>query len=251
MLGLLETDRSHLPPPAVLFELIRTDGMVELRVNGTAGEPWPTEEEALSDFHWSVTHHASQVRSGTASFHAGLVGFGNRSVLIPGDSGSGKSSLTVACCLLGAGYGGDDLAFLDLPSSSLMPFPLAPALNVEGLNRLEESAHSSVILKCGLWQEEKEVRCYLDPRRCAGGGMKAAPASLVAFRSTDYSGPGRLVPLKPAEALRRLYEHAGFVWDDRAAAFEAVGRAVEAASSFEAVGDTSELALLIREQALS
>ena len=250
LLGLLETDHPDLPQPSVRFELARLGEMVQLRANGRAGEPWPTEEEALADFHWSVGDHASRVEPGMATIHAGLVAFGDRPVLIPGDPGSGKSSLTVACCLLGAAFGGDDLALLDLRSSSLVPFPLAPALDAEGLEYLEDSARESVMLECELWRDVKQIRCYLDARACAAERMEMAPAASVVFRQPEHDGPSRLEPLSPAEALRRLYEHAGFVWDDRSAVFDSVGRLVERASSFAAIGDASELALLIREQVL-
>jgi hypothetical protein len=107
------------------------------------------------------------------------------------------------------------------------------------------------MLECELWREVRQVRCYLDPHVCAAGRMAMAPAALMVFRQAEHDGPSRLEPMRPAEALRRLYEHAGFVWDDRSAVFDSVGRLVEQASSFAALGDARELALLIREQALS
>ena len=199
--------------------------------------------------HWAIIHHASIGTSGQATFHTGLVSFGDRAILLPGGSGSGKSSLTLACVQIGAGFGGDDLAFLDLASKELVSFPLAPALSEEGLDLLGEPARRSVILRCEQFRENREVRCFLDtgplPPFTAGAQHPAA----VIFRRQPRADRATLEPLKPAEALQRLYRHAGFLWEERAEVFDALGDLVSRASLFDGSGDAEELAILMREWA--
>lgn len=248
MLGLLAVDDPVLPIPRSVFELIRTGCGVEVRADGMRREPWQTEEEALADLYFSVIRHASEGPEGTAAFHAGLFAFDGGTVLVPGDSACGKSSLVLACCLAGAAYGGDDLVLLDLESLELIPFPVALALSREGLARFGDPAGEALLLEGEVWLEEREVRCFLDPNRFSPGAAAAAPPSLVVFRRPPSTEPARLVPIRPAEGLQRLYRHAGFAWEERKAVFDALARLAERTPLFEGFGDSGDLAPLILQQ---
>lgn len=70
-----------------------------------------------------IFHLLNNQRHGVA-LHAGAVSWQGRTVLLPGQSGSGKSSVTACLCANGAAYLSDELIFLpDDGSGEVIAFP--------------------------------------------------------------------------------------------------------------------------------
>lgn len=70
-----------------------------------------------------IFHLLNSQRDGVA-LHAGAISWQGRTVLLPGQSGSGKSSVTACLCANGAAYLSDELIFLpDDGSGEVIAFP--------------------------------------------------------------------------------------------------------------------------------
>jgi hypothetical protein len=78
---------------------------------------------AAALFDQVIFHLLNSQRNGVA-LHAGAVSWQGRTVVLPGQSGSGKSSVTAWLCACGASYLSDELIFLpDDGSGVVIPFP--------------------------------------------------------------------------------------------------------------------------------
>lgn len=74
---------------------------------------------------------AARTRSDCVAFHAGCVEIAGRGVLLLGEKGSGKSTLTLALAFQGGRYLGDEVVFVRLDDRRIEAFPKAAALKEE------------------------------------------------------------------------------------------------------------------------
>jgi hypothetical protein len=159
--------------------------------------------------------------------HAGLVGFGDRAVMLVGASGAGKSSLTGMLCVLGAAYGTDELTAVDLETGT-----------VEGAHRpivLKPSAPNTLLqhVPAAPTGIQRYLRLF---RPVAPGDLGARPidgtprnVTVVFVRYSAGGPPAALEPIARAEAVAALYSSC---WNRRAlgrAAFDAVVALVRSA----------------------
>jgi hypothetical protein len=73
----------------------------------------PDREQFLEHFSSIVTLHVAETSCMRTFIHAGVVGWGNRAILIPGRSFSGKTTLVAELVRAGATYYSDEFAVVD------------------------------------------------------------------------------------------------------------------------------------------
>ncbi len=246
VLGWLSTG-DDLPVPSATFRMEKRDGAWHLDVDGQPWESAPGPDGLLAAFHWHVTQAAFRSSPGHAAFHAGMVAFDGRTVLLPGPSGIGKSTLTLSCCLRGAAYGGDDLVWLDLATGEAVPFPLPLVLGDRALARLGPSVPQPVLAAETDWEPGERRRCLIHPEAFAGGPLSASLPAAVVLRGVDREGPPRLDRLGPGEALHELYRHAQFLWQERARVFETLSELADRVPVYLGRGPSTGLAERIRD----
>jgi hypothetical protein len=136
-----------------------------------------------------------------AYFHAAAVSRGGRSVLLPGVSGTGKSTLTAYLAGHGFAYLGDDLVGLARAGWSLRPLPTCLSLKSGSwpiLTSLYPQLADLPTLRC----HGREVR-YVEPGEVQYAG--SAP-SVILFPSYARSGGTHLSALAPLQTMTRLLE---------------------------------------------
>jgi hypothetical protein len=212
-----------------------------------AGEAWPRCVVRRAHRTIDVSHHPSigldrlfgalnraTVRASAhrVLLHAGLVGFGDRALLLVGASGSGKSSLTGMLCTMGAQYGTDEITAIDPITGSL-----------EGAGRpivLKPSAPKALVDRFP--PKPAAARRYLDllrpvaPEDVGAPPMVARPRSVgvVFVRYAHAAAPASLAPIPRADAVAALVSSC---WNRRAHGRVAFDAAVELAR----VADVAEL----------
>ena len=77
--------------------------------------------EVLAAFAQDVNQHVI-ANTRHLAFHAGVVTLGDRAVAFPAQSGTGKSTMTLACTELGLGYVSDEALALD-DDGRVLPYP--------------------------------------------------------------------------------------------------------------------------------
>lgn len=134
-------------------------------------------------------------------FHAGGVSKNGAGVIIPGESGSGKSSLTLALLEAGFEYFSDEVAVVDQGSGELHSFPKPVSIK----NR---TIFPELSQQPDLWfgpePDVQDAVWYLHPEDLgATVAQKPAPVEYIVFRERR-SGASKLEPLTPGEAMQRL-----------------------------------------------
>jgi hypothetical protein len=201
------------------------------------GESWPRCVVRRAHRTIDVSHHPSigldrlfgalnraTVRASARRvlLHAGLVGFGDRALMLVGVSGSGKSSLTGMLCALGAQYGTDELTAVD-PLTGRLAGARRPIM-------LKPSAPKALVEL--LPPKPAATRRYLDlvrpvtPEDVGAAQMVALPRSVgvVFVRYSHSAPPASLAPIPRADAVAALVSSC---WNRRAQGRAAFDVAVE------------------------
>lgn len=157
-----------------------------------------------------VTHLFARMQRSLFVLHAGMVAWDGRAVLLPGERGSGKSTLTLWLSRNGARYFGDDLLLVDFHNDEILAFPKA------------------VTLKQGSFGCFEEVPTHQDPMRGPvryflpdSAGLHRLPLSSlkwIVFPQYVSAGAGPPRELNQGWTALALVQQlfGGFEWDDAA-----------------------------------
>jgi len=154
---------------------------------------------------WQDLFVAALVDFGLDTFHAAMVSSGGLGVLLPGESGAGKSTACIACLEAGLDFLGDDAIAVECPDGG----PLGHAvhgvckLSVEGLTAFPALALHGERYEDPLG-EEQAFRIgdpgFRPPRPSAGIAAIAFPRTVAAKQSS-------LTPLAPAKCVAELLRY--------------------------------------------
>ena len=128
--GVMRCPEPPLPPPHLLDldarasengDIVLLEGGFPV-VHADSPAKMPIVLESL------LTHFAAQLSTTCAVFHAGVIAWDGRALLLPGERGSGKSTTTLWLASRGATYLSDDHAFVRLADGDVVPFAKAVTL---------------------------------------------------------------------------------------------------------------------------
>jgi hypothetical protein len=196
------TPRAADPPQSHVAELVQTAGGTwEARSPSLPPAPSPSLGEALQRVEADFCTHALRFATDRVGLHAATIRFGERWALISGDSGAGKTTLTLALSARGCRLDGDDVATLD-PESGL----------VQGLPRCFHLDEFSIelLLKEGLDVRRLErLRGFLTPADIGDAGMVPRAVAAVFFLSAGEGVEPALMPITLAEAVVAMETQTG------------------------------------------
>ena len=75
-------------------------------------------------------NHVMRMQADYAFFHAATVSIGNRGVMLSGEKGAGKSTLSLALAARGHGFLGDELGTIHSGTGTMLPFPRAVSIRL-------------------------------------------------------------------------------------------------------------------------
>jgi serine kinase of HPr protein (carbohydrate metabolism regulator) len=117
---------SGFPPatnPTVDFSTtVLQDGSISLTQNHIPFKQFKNSDQFAAQFEWLVMHRALK-NMPFLGLHAGAVSFGSKTLLFPGHSGRGKTTLTLCCLAKGAHLITDEVALVHPETTHLSPFP--------------------------------------------------------------------------------------------------------------------------------
>ena len=201
--GLLAVFEHHRVPARDcehVFQVIELGGLVHVLHNKR--NVICCEEIELAP--WIKAYITEQIVTSSAPnvvFHAACLVRGNRSLLISGRPGAGKTTLALRLAEGGFKYSADDIVLI-APDGSASGVPFAPAVKSGAWEIVKEFRPDLGTAFTHRRPDGKRVR-YLSPTHIAPPGRH--PVGWIVFirRAT---GPAKLTPLEPVEAMRRLME---------------------------------------------
>lgn len=134
--------------------------------------------------------------------HSGAVARGNAGVLLPGPSGSGKSSLSLALVQSGCSYFSDEIGVVDPGTGELHPFP--KPVSIKNISIFPELAQCP---ERWLGPDDSEASgvSYLHPEDLLPGAVgRQAAIKYIIFPTYHAGRNSRLVPLDASLALKEL-----------------------------------------------
>ena len=145
-----------------------------------------------------VLFHLIRENDQSLAIHAGLVSKDNQSILIPGNSGSGKSSVTTWLVSQGFQYHTDELVSIDLQNRSLKAFTRPLNIKTPGVQAIKGlmnfRKHQSAMLV--------SRNVTMIPHRLVNAKFSTVipPLSCLVFPKYIAESESELVPLTRAEA---------------------------------------------------
>jgi hypothetical protein len=136
----VEPDRDHSTTPKYVLGS-RPDGLVRLWLDGTEILPGTSLESVVDHLLWEVSRSGIDSAVDLLAVHAGAVSWGDAGAVLPGASGSGKSTMVAALVEAGCEYLSDEAALIDLGSGLIRPYPRAlwmSETSIDLLGRLRE-----------------------------------------------------------------------------------------------------------------
>ncbi len=195
-------------------------GLIDLTVNGAdsvrIGSPVGVVARVLGEVNAlavaSVPDHLV--------LHAGAIGRAGRTVLLPADANSGKSTLTTALVAEGWRYLTDEAAALD-GRLMVRPYPKPIALDPGSFHLFPEFAPDT--RDDDLWSGRRQRAWYLDPASVGSVGAPTPAHIVVSPRWTEGAATA-VTALRPIEALHELLGHAFDFSQGGAHVFEILAR---------------------------
>ncbi len=155
------------------------------------------------------------------AFHAGVVTLGDRVVAFPAQSGTGKSTMTVACTKLGLGYVSDEALALD-DDGRVLPYPRP--LGLVGPVRASLRSQGSV---------DVVGETLVPPDALGAVAVDARPAvAAVVVLDRRATGAPSLEPLPRAAIVTVMLQMSFNGWKDPARALRQASALAAAATSF-------------------
>jgi hypothetical protein len=137
-------------------------------------------------------------------FHAGVVGNGQRCIVMPGDAGSGKSSLAAVLCRAGMQYFSDEVALIKDDTYRVVPVPVGICVKKPGwdlLSRWYPELHQLRSYRRG---DEKTVRYLPPPMPDLPIPAEGLPVSHIVFPRYQPGTQTELKRIGKDQALQKL-----------------------------------------------
>jgi hypothetical protein len=132
--------------------------------------------------------------------HAGAVARDGQALLLPAETASGKSSLTLGLLERGASYLSDDLAALDPVTNRTYPFPKRIKLIPDALEFFPGLEERLVDRDLPFTQWERFAR----PEDVGASVAEPAIVRWIVFPTSAFEGPPVLEPMTKAESVKEM-----------------------------------------------
>jgi hypothetical protein len=154
--------------------------------------------------------------------HAGVVGMGERAIVLPGRSFAGKTTLVAALVQAGAEYWSDEYAVLDA-DGLVHPYPKPLSVRIDDTRVTEERPIESLGGRAGDRPLPVALIAFTNYRPGAAWALRSRTAGEGAVKLLEHSVAARSRPERVLAAVRRAATDAVILEGDRGDAEEAAG----------------------------
>jgi hypothetical protein len=154
--------------------------------------------------------------------HAGVVGVGERAIVLPGRSFAGKTTLVAALVQAGAEYWSDEYAVLDA-DGLVHPYPKPLSVRINATRVTEERPVESLGGRAGDRSLPVALIAFTSYRPGVAWALRPCTAGEGAVKLLEHSVAARSRPAQVLAAVRRAATDAMILEGDRGDADEAAG----------------------------
>ncbi len=158
--------------------------------------------ELFAAAEWRLTRALMEGLPALYQLHAGVVAMNGRALVLCGQSGAGKTSLTIGLALRGAAIYSDEVALFDTNSGRVLAFPRDLIVRQATVALFPQIGE----LELPPWKIFSDQRHVSPQGWCGAAGSPILCASFVYPQLDIGGGEPRLRRLGPAEAARRILE---------------------------------------------
>jgi hypothetical protein len=191
--------------PSYTLTQKETDGFFALSLDGERIRETATAGGVVHFLLWRVHKEAVGSATGVLALHAGAVSWRGAGVVLPGATGSGKTTLVTGLIRAGFDYLSDEAALIDPRTHRLQPFPKSLTLRPESLRLLPELTER--LAPELAWNTRLRYDLPVEAVRSNALGDPCNVRYVIIPRFLRGS-KSRLVPISRAETLVYLSENA-------------------------------------------
>jgi hypothetical protein len=165
---------------------------------------YTTIDEFVSHFEWQLVRSAFD-RMHFLGVHSGGVVYNGKTILFPGQSGKGKSTLTLGCALQGWALLSDEMVFIRPNTPNAHAFPRVLCIKNDGHIFQELDTHHIL--------QQPHIARHINNSICISPqALKTIPQDqpctidMIVFPNYHPSDAPKLIPLSPVKSLTRLLQ---------------------------------------------
>lgn len=208
--------------------------------------------EVLPHLEWLINWEVIQQRSDFLQLHAASLQRDGRGLVLPANTGCGKTTLAAALLARGWSYFSDEFALLDPQTLALRPFPRALCIKEPGFAVIDRLA-LRMERKTPYQKVTKGRVAYLNPLDIRPGMVaQPAPVRWIVFPRYAAGAAPLLSPMSPAEAAYEATRQCFNFPVYRGRAVALLARLAQAAECYRLIaGDVDETCDLLERYLLT
>ncbi|MCW8891564.1 MAG: hypothetical protein OQL20_12965, partial [Sedimenticola sp.] len=191
--------------PDFVIRLINTDVGYALYVD----DVWIIEVDHINkiipQLKFSLMRSAIHNYDYSLHLHAGAISNGKLGLILPGQKGSGKTTLVSSLLARGYSYLSDEVVLLDRGDCAVRPFPISLCVKSPGVELLSSIYPELVNLPVYQREDGEAVRYLLPPASARSENIKT-PIRYMVFPRYRADAKTALYPIKRVDALKRLLD---------------------------------------------
>ena len=212
--------------------------------------PLPADQ-AFAMLEWGLNWCVSNYCHQFLIVHAASVERSGRALLLPGDAGSGKSTLCAGLVSRGWRLLSDELTLLDPTSGNVVPLPRPVSLKNASIDAVRAFAPGATLSDPVHDTAKGSVAHMKPPSDSVRRATESAQPSWIVLPSYEAGADARLAPLSKARAFMHLADHA-FNYDVHGRkGFDLLARVVSTSECFEFRYARLEDAIALFDEALA
>lgn len=207
----------------------------EVEFDWEGSTPFPSLPLSQSHplFEWGLNWCLATLCGTEIVIHSAVVERNGRALVLPGDPGSGKSTLSAGLCLRGWRLLSDELTIISIRTGMIQPLPRPISLKEKSIQVIREHFPSAEMTIPVSETRKGSIAYVKPPLESVSACSRAVPLGHIIFPRYVANAPLRASPMQRSASLIRMLENTFNVGLIGAAGFATLARTVADSVSVE------------------
>ena len=191
------------PKSSKTFEIIQnSDETICVRSQGKTQKTYLTIDIFIAKFELQLIR-AAFAKMNLIGIHSGGVICKGKTLLFPGHSGNGKTTLTLGCVLNGSTFLSDEMVLIDPNTQQAYPFPRVLCLKND-MHIFEKIDHKGLLHQTEVTRPLNNSFCVSPKSFDRVPQNQPSPVHNIIFPKYDANNKTKLTPIPPVQSLTKL-----------------------------------------------